>query len=723
MVQPAPGKREEVAAARETVELHEAVAAHETVAPPETRDSREIHETVSLPSTHASQPIAPDSFSVAVAASPPAAVHPVLLELSTSAQDMLRGSPPASPAAAAMRRHSARVVYGREQQDRAVDSAGRTSEPAVAPSVAAASPAVVPVDSTPPALAPERPARSVPRAAGFESRSVQVAVTAQNATLRPSRSFAQAPVASAPVATEAVGAAPGAGAPIAAAPVAGLPAATTPVARTPIAAAAVAAPFVATAPRHTASVNPAAPTARIEIAAPVAPASVKPGAFVPPAAPAPSPAVALNTAWTEPGPAAKSVPFGDFGTDTPASPPRRDGGPVAGGTGNFPKVPMLKSPARAARREGVASAPPSLRAAPAETVSPAMSPVVPSAIATLIPTTAGTAVATPARAADPLAPAPAPRRPASRPAAAQPTDERADDRAARAPEQAPSADLRVQARALEKAPPAFPFENVAKAFGTPVAGDKSESSKPSQIHPATLVGHAPVAALAPHRLSSFERVAALPARAAAPALQARAHEHETPSGRRPPATATDVVEAIAARAPHLDRVPTPAPHLSHLAPTPAPFDAILAALPPPAPIPAASSALLAHAAEDPSLRATVMPERAVLSIDTGSAGELALHLRVKDGVADVRVSGAAAHTVEMRPSELRAALASEGLTLGSFQSGQSAPEHNRAAERTDDDAVSRPASRGVATTAAVTSDTSDSSTAAVAAGRGFHVTA
>ncbi len=214
----------------------------------------------------------------------------------------------------------------------------------------------------------------------------------------------------------------------------------------------------------------------------------------------------------------------------------------------------------------------------------------------------------------------------------------------------------------------------------------------------------------------------LPARAAAPALQARAHEHETPSGRRAPATATDVVEAIAARAPHLDRVPTPAPHPSHLAPR-RPFDAILAALPPPAPIPAAPSALLAHAAEDPSLRATVMPERAVLSIDTGSAGELALHLRVKDGVADVRVSGAAAHTVEMRPSELRAALASEGLTLGSFQSGQSAPEHNRAAERTDDDAVSRPPSRGVATTAAVTSATSDSSTAAVAAGRGLHVTA
>ena len=185
--------------------------------------------------------------------------------------------------------------------------------------------------------------------------------------------------------------------------------------------------------------------------------------------------------------------------------------------------------------------------------------------------------------------------------------------------------------------------------------------------------------------------------------------------------ANDVADAGAVRAPLADRVPVLAAHLSHLPATPAPFDAVLASLPPPAPIPAAPSALLAHAVEDPSLRATVMQEHAVLSIDTGSAGELALHLRVKDGVADVRVTGAAAHTVEMRPSELRAALASEGLTLGTFQSGHPAPDHNRAPDRTDDDAVSRPPSRALP--AAVTSTTNDSSTAAVTAGRGLHITA
>jgi hypothetical protein len=169
-------------------------------------------------------------------------------------------------------------------------------------------------------------------------------------------------------------------------------------------------------------------------------------------------------------------------------------------------------------------------------------------------------------------------------------------------------------------------------------------------------------------------------------------------------------------------VPVPTPHLAPHAFAPAPFDAVLASLPPPPPLPAAPSTLLAHAAEDPSLRATVMPERAVLSIDTGGAGELSLHLRVKDGVADVRVAGAAAHTVEMRPAELRAALASEGLTLGSFQSGQPAPEHNRGAEGADDDpAVRAPSPAAAVAPAGTTANNNDSSPAVPR--RGLHVTA
>jgi hypothetical protein len=226
--------------------------------------------------------------------------------------------------------------------------------------------------------------------------------------------------------------------------------------------------------------------------------------------------------------------------------------------------------------------------------------------------------------------------------------------------------------------------------------------------------------VAPHR-PGLDRAATPPLHAAAPASQSPAHP--APSSRRERSTASDAAAAIATtHAPLGDRTPVPTPHLVPQAPAPAPFDAVLASLPPPAPLPPAPSALMAHAAEDPSLRATVMPERAVLSIDTGGAGELSLHLRVKDGVADVRVAGAAAHTVEMRPAELRAALASEGLTLGSFQSGQPAPEHNRGAEGADDDpAVRAPSPAAAVAPAGTTANNNDSSPAVPR--RGLHVTA
>ncbi len=366
----------------------------------------------------------------------------------------------------------------------------------------------------------------------------------------------------------------------------------------------------------------------------------------------------------------------------------------------------LKSPARSTRRGVAESAAPSH--APALTPGE-WSPIAPSAVGLATRTTIAAVV--PARSGVPAAAALAPRRPSPAVDAAPPAeDQGSEDADARALKHAPSADLRVQARSFEKAPPAFPVDNLAKVFGTPADGDKRESSKPPQIHPATLIGHAPAAVATAHR-PILDRAATTAFHPAAPAPA-----HPSPSSRRDPAAANDVA---APHAPQADRAPVPA-HLSAFAAVPAPFDAVLASLPSPAPMPAAPRALLAHAVEDPSLRATVMPEHAVLSIDTGAAGELALHLRVKDGVADVRVAGAAAHTVDMRPSELRAALASEGLTLGSFQSGQPAPEHNRAGELADDDTSTRSPSRAIPAAAAAAA--SDSSPAAVT-GRGLHVTA
>ncbi len=357
---------------------------------------------------------------------------------------------------------------------------------------------------------------------------------------------------------------------------------------------------------------------------------------------------------------------------------------------------------------------PSLRdEAPAPVATPVVAVAAPTSPVVAASTTNGVASG---------APAFVPRRPATAPHAAPIADDgAAEDTAVRAPKRASSTDLPVQVRPSDKAPPANTAENFTKVFGTPAAGDKSESPKPAPVHPATLIGHAPAASVPPHRPAP-DRAAPPPLHAAATASQSPAHP--APSSRREPSTTRDAAAAIATtHAPLGDRAPVPTPHLVPQAPAPAPFDAVFASLPPPAPLPAAPSALLAHAAEDPSLRATVMPERAVLSIDTGGAGELALHLRVKDGVADVRVAGAAAHTVDMRPSELRAALASEGLTLGSFQSGQPAPEDNRGAERADDDPAVRAPSRAApaATASSSTTTTTDSSPALTP--RGLHVTA
>jgi hypothetical protein len=92
--------------------------------------------------------------------------------------------------------------------------------------------------------------------------------------------------------------------------------------------------------------------------------------------------------------------------------------------------------------------------------------------------------------------------------------------------------------------------------------------------------------------------------------------------------------------------------------------------------------------DDDGLSMTVMPHAAHMSIES-SEGDLALHLRVRHGSADVTVGGSMAPLFESRAPEARAALASEGLSLGRFdlgqqgggQQGQPAPERpERASE-------------------------------------------
>jgi hypothetical protein len=296
-----------------------------------------------------------------------------------------------------------------------------------------------------------------------------------------------------------------------------------------------------------------------------------------------------------------------------------------------------------------------------------------------------------------LPPSTMPTRPTSASPSSSPASSAVSERDA--PSRAANDDARTdsdeQARPSEKAPPAPILEVVEKGFVSPSAADKRESSASRSIRAASVEkdGGAPSVAGASHRPTFLDVAAAGVARlggghaaGAAPAAravlpwspsvtEAGAHGHAlasaaAPFGREPAALAAaiDLARAAPSTAPPSSSLPGTTPGFP---PPPPRLDGAAPGLSAPPPFPALPSAFLAAVSEDLSLRATVMPERAVLSIDTGTGGEMALHLRIKDGVADVRLSGAGAESLDVRPQELRTALAGEGLTLGTFESGQS----------------------------------------------------
>lgn len=90
------------------------------------------------------------------------------------------------------------------------------------------------------------------------------------------------------------------------------------------------------------------------------------------------------------------------------------------------------------------------------------------------------------------------------------------------------------------------------------------------------------------------------------------------------------------------------------------------AVAPPPPVPFVAPAHL----DDPSLRVVVLPNIARMNVET-KEGSLSLQVRVHDGVTDVRASGTGAMLVDARQSELRLALAHEGLKLGQLEFAQS----------------------------------------------------
>jgi hypothetical protein len=121
---------------------------------------------------------------------------------------------------------------------------------------------------------------------------------------------------------------------------------------------------------------------------------------------------------------------------------------------------------------------------------------------------------------------------------------------------------------------------------------------------------------------------------------------------------------------------TPPAHLPSPGSHPAPVD-----LRPALHLPAHAAPLAEQAVRDSGLSMTVLPHSAHMAIESAD-GDLALHMRVRHGSAEITVGGSMAPLFEARAPEARVALAGEGLALGRFdlgqqghgQQGQPAPE-------------------------------------------------
>jgi hypothetical protein len=96
-------------------------------------------------------------------------------------------------------------------------------------------------------------------------------------------------------------------------------------------------------------------------------------------------------------------------------------------------------------------------------------------------------------------------------------------------------------------------------------------------------------------------------------------------------------------------------------------------------LPAEGTHLLQQAAVDSGLSVAVLPHAAHLSLVSDS-GDLSLHVRVRDGNADVNVTGSMAPMFDSKAPEVRTVLAGQGIGLGSFatdhQGSQNHPQQS-----------------------------------------------
>ncbi len=166
----------------------------------------------------------------------------------------------------------------------------------------------------------------------------------------------------------------------------------------------------------------------------------------------------------------------------------------------------------------------------------------------------------------------------------------------------------------------------------------------------------------------------------APVAPQMAHEHGQDVLR---------VEAPASNSP-----PQPLPQVTlatHAAVASGPTSPATGDTRPAAHLPAHAAPLAAQAARDEGLSMTVLPHSAHMAIESPD-GDLAVHLRVRQGSAEITVGGSMAHLFEARAPEARAALAGEGLALGRFDSGpQGGGQQGQPAPETPERAGETPA--------------------------------
>ena len=117
------------------------------------------------------------------------------------------------------------------------------------------------------------------------------------------------------------------------------------------------------------------------------------------------------------------------------------------------------------------------------------------------------------------------------------------------------------------------------------------------------------------------------------------------------------------------------PPLPIMAPIPSTSDLSVLPVPGENNYPAERANLLQQAVADSGLSMAVFPHAAHVSL-VSEDGDLSLHVRVRDGRADVDVSGTMAPVFETKAPEVRTILAGEGLGLGSFATDQQGSHHH-----------------------------------------------